>query len=136
MGMTEISREEIRRIVLEILQEELGIDRTKYIDVLERLARLEEGQKMIIEIMNKRFEDINKRFEDINKRFEDINKRFEDINRRFEDINKRFEDVNKRFEDLNKRFEDINSRFTMLTTFMAVGFSTLAALMVVLKIFS
>jgi len=122
MGMTEISREEIRRIVLEILQEELGIDRTKYIDVLERLARLEEGQKMIIEIMNKRFEDINKRFEDINKRFEDINRRFED--------------VNKRFEDLNKRFEDINSRFTMLTTFMAVGFSTLAALMVVLKIFS
>jgi hypothetical protein len=101
MGMTEISREEIRRIVLEILQEELGIDRTKYIDVLERLARLEEGQKMIIEIMNKRFED-----------------------------------VNKRFEDINKRFEDINSRFTMLTTFMAVGFSTLAALMVVLKIFS
>jgi hypothetical protein len=94
MGMTEISREEIRRIVLEILQEELGIDRTKYIDVLERLARLEEGQKMIIEIMNKRFEDIN------------------------------------------KRFDDINSRFTMLTTFMAVGFSTLAALMVVLKIFS
>jgi hypothetical protein len=94
MGMTEISREEIRRIVLEILQEELGIDRTKYIDVLERLTRLEEGQKMIIEIMNKRFEDIN------------------------------------------KRFEDINSRFTMLTTFMAVGFSTLAALMVVLKIFS
>jgi len=94
MGMTEISREEIRRIVLEILQEELGIDRTKYIDVLERLARLEEGQKMIIEIMNKRFEDIN------------------------------------------KRFEDINSRFTMLTTFMAVGFSTLAVLMVVLKIFS
>jgi len=122
MGMTEISREEIRRIVLEILQEELGIDRTKYIDVLERLARLEEGQKMIIEIMNKRFEDINKRFED--------------INRRFEDINKRFEDVNKRFEDLNRRFEDINSRFTMITTFMAVGFSTLAALMVVLKIFS
>jgi len=115
MGMTEISREEIRRIVLEILQEELGIDRTKHIDVLERLARLEEGQKMIIEIMNKRFEDVNKRFED---------------------INKRFEDVNKRFEDLNKRFEDINSRFTMLTTFMAVGFSTLAALMVVLKIFS
>ena len=101
MGMTEISREEIRRIVLEILQEELGIDRTKYIDVLKRLARLEEGQKMIIEIMNKRFED-----------------------------------VNKRFEDINKRFEDINSRFTMLTTFMAVGFSTLAALMVVLKIFS
>jgi hypothetical protein len=101
MGMTEISREEIKRIVLEILQEELGIDRTKYIDVLERLARLEEGQKMIIEIMNKRFED-----------------------------------VNKRFEDINKRFKDINSRFTMLTTFMAVGFSTLAALMVVLKIFS
>ncbi|MEJ5300930.1 MAG: hypothetical protein WHS38_08070 [Thermodesulforhabdaceae bacterium] len=100
MATLEISREEIRKIVMEILQEELGIDRAKYFDILERLTRLEEGQKMILEIMNKRFEDFNRRFEDI-----------------------------------NKRFEDINSRFTMLTTFMAVGFSTIAALMVVLKIF-
>ncbi|MEJ5300931.1 MAG: hypothetical protein WHS38_08075 [Thermodesulforhabdaceae bacterium] len=114
MATVEISREEIRKIVMEILQEELGVDRAKYFDILERLTRLEEGQKMIIEMMNKRFEDIN---------------------RRFEDFNRRFEDINKRFEDINKRFEDINSRFTMLTTFMAVGFSTIAALMVVLKIF-
>ncbi len=49
--------------------------------------------KLLIDLMDKRFEDINRRFEDVNKRFEDVNKRFEDINARFEDINKRFEDM-------------------------------------------
>ena len=83
-------------------------------EIIERLTRLEEGQKALKELMDKRFEDINKRFEDINKRFEDINKRFEDINKRFEDINKRFEDINKRFEDINKRFEDIDRKFELM----------------------
>jgi DNA repair exonuclease SbcCD ATPase subunit len=48
-------------------------------EIIERLTRLEEGQKSILREMNKRFEDINKRFEDINKRFEDINKRFDNL---------------------------------------------------------
>jgi hypothetical protein len=104
----QLAREELREIIFEILREEFGIDRFKYIDVLERLARLEEGQKLILEVMNKRFDDINKRFED----------------------------MNKRFEDMNKRFDDINSKFTMLTTFMAIGFSAVVGLLVALKIFS
>ena len=38
-----------------------------------------EDLRMLIELIDKRFEDVNRRFEDINKRFEDVNKRFEDM---------------------------------------------------------
>jgi len=44
--------------------------------------------------------------------------------------------ISKRFEGLSKHFENINSQFTMFSTFSAAGCDTLAALMVVLKIFS
>jgi hypothetical protein len=34
-------------------------------EIIERLTRLEEGQKSILREMNKRFEDINKRFDNL-----------------------------------------------------------------------
>jgi hypothetical protein len=89
-----------------------------------------EDIKMLIDLINKRFEAIDKRFEDLisysDKRFEDINKRFEDINKRFEELraysDKRFEELkaysNKRFEDINNRFEDMNRRFEDLTHYI------------------
>ncbi len=42
-----------------------------------------EDLRMLIELIDKRFEDVNRRFEDMNRRFEDINRRFEDVNERF-----------------------------------------------------
>jgi len=42
-------------------------------EIVERLTRLEEGQKAL----NQRFDDMNKRFDDMNKRFDDMNKRFD-----------------------------------------------------------
>ncbi len=48
----------------------------------ERIIRLEEGQKAIIQ----RIEDTNRRIEDTNKRIEDTNKRIEDTNRRIDDV--------------------------------------------------
>ena len=60
-----------------------------------------EDIKMLIDLINKRFEAIDKRFEDLisysDKRFEEL-KSYSD--KRFEDINNRFEDMNRRFEDL------------------------------------
>ncbi|MEW6618076.1 MAG: hypothetical protein AB1422_01775 [bacterium] len=100
--------------------------------------------KLIIEQMNKRFEEqreeTNRRFEEINRRFEEhreetnkrfeamerrfeehreeTNKRFEEINRRFEEhreeTNKRFEQIDKRFEQIDKRFEQIDRRFDVM----------------------
>jgi hypothetical protein len=96
-----------------------------------------EDIKMLIDLINKRFEAIDKRFEAIDKRFEDLisysDKRFEDVNKRFEELraysdkrfeelkaysDKRFEDINRRFEDINNRFEDMNRRFEDLTHYI------------------
>jgi len=80
-------------------------------EIIERLTRLEEGQKSILREMDKRFEAIDKRFEAIDKRFEAINKRFDAIDRRFEAIDRRFEAIDRRFETIDRRFEAIDRRF-------------------------
>ncbi len=44
-------------------------------EIVERLTRLEEGQKAL----DKRFDSVNKRLDDVNKRFDDVNKRIDDL---------------------------------------------------------
>ena len=56
-------------------------------EIIERLTRLEEGQKSILREIDKRFEAIDRRFETIDKRFEAIDRRFEAIDRRFDQLN-------------------------------------------------
>jgi len=55
-------------------------------EIVERLTRLEEGQKAILREIDNRFEAIDKRFEAIDKRFESIDKRFESIDKRFDQL--------------------------------------------------
>jgi predicted phage tail protein len=55
-------------------------------EIVERLTRLEEGQKAILREMDKRFEAMDKRFEDMDKRFEAMDKRFEDMNKHLGDM--------------------------------------------------
>ncbi len=86
----------------------------------DRLAT-KDDIRMILEMMDKRFEAMDKRFEAVDKRFEDMNKRFEAVDKRFEDMNNRFEAVDKRFEDLNNRFEDLNKKFSVMLTYMNIG---------------
>ena len=78
-------------------------------------------------------DDIKMLIQQMDKRFEDVDKRFEDVNRRFEDVNRRFEDMNKRFEmmqhQMDKRFEDMNKRFELLTNILIFCFSILGASM-------
>ena len=66
-----------------------GVERAPRIsdkEIIERLTRLEEGQKAILREMDKRFEAIDKRFESIDKKFESIDKRFESIDKRFDQM--------------------------------------------------
>ncbi len=56
-------------------------------EIIERLTRLEEGQKALREEMNRRFEEMNRRFEE---RFDEMNKRFE---QRFDEMDKRITDL-------------------------------------------
>ena len=44
-------------------------------DIIEKLIRLEEGQKAL----NARFDDVNGRFNDVNGRFNDVNRRIDDV---------------------------------------------------------
>jgi chaperonin cofactor prefoldin len=73
-------------------------------EIVERLTRLEEGQKTL----NKRFDDLRA---EMNGRFDDVNRRFDDVNNRFDDVNRRFDDVNRRFDDLRA---EMNGRFNTL----------------------
>ena len=72
--------------------------------------------KMLIQQMDKRFEDVNRRFEDMNSRFEDMNKRFEMMQHQ----------MDKRFEDM-QRYMD--KRLESLTNILIFCFSVLAASM-------
>ena len=53
-------------------------------EMVERLTRLEEGQKTI----EMRFDDVNRRIDDVNKRIDDLRS---EMNGRFEAVDKRFD---------------------------------------------
>jgi DNA anti-recombination protein RmuC len=55
-------------------------------EIIERLARLEEGQKAIREEIRAGFQAIDQRFQAIDQRFQSIDLRFQSIDQRFEQI--------------------------------------------------
>ncbi len=55
-------------------------------EIVERLSKLEEGQKAILREMDQRFESIDQRFESLNQRFESIDQRFESIDQKFDQL--------------------------------------------------
>ena len=55
-------------------------------EIVERLSKLEEGQKAILREMDQRFESIDQRFESLDQRFESIDHRFESIDQRFDQL--------------------------------------------------
>jgi len=97
----------------------------RYLEDIQRLARLEEGQKVIIaqfEAVDKRFDslirEMNQRFEAVDKRFEAVDQRFEAVDLRFEAVDQRFEAVDQRFDSLiremNQRFEALDKRIELI----------------------
>ena len=77
-------------------------------EIVERLTRLEEGQKTI----NKRIDDLDAK---LNKRIDDLRA---EMNSKFDTVNKRIDDLraemNSRFEAMDSRFKAMNSRFDTL----------------------
>jgi UDP-N-acetylmuramate-alanine ligase len=88
-------------------------------EIVERLTRVEEGQKAILLEMNQRFEAMEKnsdaKFEAMNQRFEAMEKssdaKFEAMNQQLVAMEKhfdaKFEAMDKRFESMDKRFGDL-----------------------------
>ena len=85
------------------------------LNIVDRLARLEEGQKAIIIEMRTRFESTEKRFEAINKRFEAIDKRFESIIR---EMNHRFESVDKRIDQLANQINHLANQVNQIGNYI------------------
>jgi len=73
-------------------------------EVVERLIRLEEGQKTLTQ----RLEDVNTT----------LNKRIDDLR----------VEMNQRFEQVDRRFDDMNNRFNDIMTLLHIIISTLVAL--------
>ncbi len=102
-------------------------------EIVERLTRLEEGQKALAQRLEEVNTSLNKRIDDVNtnltKRIDDINT---GLNKRIDDLraemNQRFDNVNKRFDDVNNRFADVNNRFNDVMTLLQIIVSTLVAL--------
>ena len=70
-------------------------------EIVERLTRLEEGQKALA----KRIDDLDAK---LNKRIDDVNRRIDDLDAK---LNKRIDDTNRRIDDLRS---EMNSRFDTL----------------------
>jgi predicted PurR-regulated permease PerM len=87
------------------------------LNLVERIARLEEGQKAIIIEMRTRFKAVDERFVMLEK----------SIDKRFESIDKRFEYIDKRFESIDKRFESIENQVSSLAFFVFTMLSAILA---------
>ena len=62
-------------------------------EIIERLTRLEEGQKAL----NKRIDDVSKRIDGLE---QSLNKRIDDVNKRIDGLER---SLNKRIDDLRRR---------------------------------
>ena len=97
-----------------------------YLNLIERITKIEEGQKAIVvagfKAVNERFDMMEKNFE---QRFESIEKifeeRFKSIEQRFE---QRFESIEQRFEFIDQRFDLMDDRFESLTREMNQRFES------------
>jgi predicted nuclease with TOPRIM domain len=115
------------------------------LNLVDSIARIEEGQKSIITEMRERFKSIDQRFElmqkEMNQRFEgmqrEMNQRFEAIDKRFEAIDKRFEglqrEMNQRFKsmqrEMNQRFLALEKRIDTLDNYFLALLAAIVALM-------
>jgi len=79
-------------------------------EIVERLTRLEEGQKAL----NKRFDDVNRRIDDVNRRIDDLRA---EMNGRIDDLRA---EMNGRFQAMDKRFDTLQWMFGFFITISLV----------------
>jgi len=81
-------------------------------EIIERLTRLEEGQRAI----NKRIDGLES---SLNRRIDDVNKRIDDVNRRIDGLER---SLNKRIDDLRAEMNDrFNTLQWMLGLFITIS---------------
>ena len=78
----------------------------KQLELLERIVRVEEGQKATIDLIKEMQRSMERGLNQVDKRFEQVDKRFEQVDKRFQDLR-----------------EDMNKRFAFIQWFMGIGFA-------------
>ena len=119
-----------------VFAEDLSIHQTN-LNFVERISRLEEGQKAIVNEMRTRFQAVDERqkaiVNEMRTRFQaaeerqkaivnEMRTRFQAVDERFEMMEKNWEkrfealirEMNQRFEAVDKRFESVDKRFDLL----------------------
>ncbi len=95
-------------------------------EIVERLTRLEEGQKALAEGFQAFDKGLNKRMDDLRS---EMNSRFEGVDKCFEGVNQRFEEVNNRFDEVNHRFDTLQWMLGLFITIALVIFGFILRLM-------
>ncbi len=105
----------------------------KFFALHERMIRVEEELSHQREMLLLIQQSSDKRFEEIHHY---MDKRFEEMHHY---MDKRFESTEKRFENMDKRFTDMqgymDKRFSMLQWLIGLGFSLLAILIGIMRVF-
>jgi len=87
-------------------------------EIIERLTRLEEGQKTVVQ----RIDDTNRRIDELNKA---LSQRIDDTNRRIDDTNRRIDELR---QDIGQRLEELRQTLlwgpgvTFAGMFALIGF--------------
>ena len=94
-------------------------------EIVERLSRLEEGQKRLEARFDAKFESVDKRFDAVDKRIDDLRS---EMKSRFDSADKRFDSADKRFDglrsEMNSRFESVDKRIDLLTWMFGIFITT------------
>ncbi|KPA09485.1 hypothetical protein MHK_010317 [Candidatus Magnetomorum sp. HK-1] len=86
-----------------------------------------------------RFSQVDKRFEQVDKRFEQVDKRFDQMDQRFVQIDKRLEQIIFSIEKNSEKMDYRDERqrtFTLRMFIIAISFSSLSFVGILLKVFN
>ncbi|MBI3245903.1 MAG: hypothetical protein HYZ50_05295 [Deltaproteobacteria bacterium] len=70
-------------------------------EIIERLTRLEEGQKALLQ----RFDALDKRIDGLDKRIDSLEKRIDGLDKRIDEVNR---SLGQRIDSLSQRIEEVN----------------------------
>ena len=102
-----------------------AITRDELMDVITQ------NNVVLLEAINKRFDEVDKRFEEVDKQFEGVNKQFAEVYRRFDENDKKFMSIDEEFvavrtemnyiykdlkSDINDLRDEVRDRFNRLST--------------------
>nr|VFJ50237.1 MAG: Maltoporin N-terminal extension [Candidatus Kentron sp. FM]VFJ52822.1 MAG: Maltoporin N-terminal extension [Candidatus Kentron sp. FM]VFK09056.1 MAG: Maltoporin N-terminal extension [Candidatus Kentron sp. FM] len=83
-------------------------------EIIERLTRLEEGQRAMREYIDQRFSAVDERFSSIEQRLSAVEQRLSAVEQRLSAMEQRFSAMEQRFSAMEQRFPAMEQRFSAM----------------------